>query len=239
MRNRMFQRISLFAALLIGSRCSCFVLSPFQRQSWRLGSVPADFEAMTVKDLRQLLKDSTMLERGVLSKLKRKQDIIGYLQQNLAPSDASPDTRDSTPPPLQPPHIDPSPEPSQSFAPRVRTGSMPQLKSPSKDDMFEYVYDQYPPLREENCTGLGDDDVRQAHHPMLKAATYSDMDVITLGTASCSPGITRGVSCTALRLHWQRRYLPTSGGPVVEQTSFQGGTWLFDVGECTQVSSID
>lgn len=231
----MFQRISVFAALLIGSRCSCFVVSPTQRKSWSLRSVPADFEAMTVKDLRQLLKDSATLERGVLSKLKRKQDIIGYLQQNLAPPDGSVDNHVSTPP--TPTHTDPSPELSKSFSPRVRTGAMPQLRSSaSKDDMFDYVYDQYPPLRDENCTGLGDDDVRQAHHPMLKAATYSDMDVITLGTASCSPGITRGVSCTALRLHWQRRYLPTSGGPVVEQTSFQGGTWLFDVGECTQVS---
>jgi hypothetical protein len=229
----MFQRISLFVALTIGSRCSCFVVLTPQLKSSRLGSVPADFEAMTVKDLRQLLKDSTILERGVMSKLKRKQDIIGYLQQNLPPSDVSLDNRELTPPP---PPMDPSPEPSKPFTTRVRTGTMPQLKSPSKDDMFEYVYDQYPPLREENCTGLADDDVRQAHHPMLKAATYSDMDVITLGTASCSPGITRGVSCTALRLHWQRRYLPTSGGPVVEQTSFQGGTWLFDVGECTQVS---
>ncbi|KAL7580217.1 hypothetical protein ACA910_012962 [Epithemia clementina (nom. ined.)] len=41
------------------------------------------------------------------------------------------------------------------------------------------------------------------------------MELIFVGTASCTPGATRGVSCTALR--------------------FQGGTWIFDVGECTQL----
>lgn len=232
MKNREFKTLSIFLTLLIGWSCSSFVLPVprlQQRQSSRrMASMPADLDTMTVKDLRQLLKDSNLLERGALSKLKRKQDIIDYIQQKL-PLNTQPSNAELPGATNQ--------GPTTPIANNVRLGRMPQIRlTSSKDDMFEYLYEQYPPLRDENCTNLADDDVRQKHHPMLRNATYSDMDIITLGTASCSPGITRGVSCTALRLHWQRRYLPSAGGPVVEQTSFQGGTWLFDVGECTQVS---
>ena len=232
MKNREFKTLSLFLALLlIGSRCSSFIL-PISHLHQRpsggtLASTPADLDTMTVKDLRQLLKDSNVLERGALSKLKRKQDIIDYIQQKLP---LIPQTSNAELPATT------KQVPTTPIENKVRLGRMPQVRlSSSKDDMFDYLYEQYPPLRDENCTNLADDDVRQRHHPMLRNATYSDMDIITLGTASCSPGITMGVSCTALRLHWQRRYLPSAGGPVVEQTSFQGGTWLFDVGECTQV----
>lgn len=259
MRNRLFEKISLLLLLLIGSRCSSFVLLPPSQhriRSSRLASVPADLESMTVKDLRQLLKDSDLLERGVLSKLKLKKDLIDYLEEKL-PSSGSSVEVDSPPSehvdprsnqPEQPlsvavdsasEHIDPpikQPEQPSPVTPRVRLGGMPQLRTSSKDDMYEHIYNLYPPLREENCTSLGEEDVRQVHHPMLRGANNSDMDIITLGTASCSPGITRGVSCTALRLHWQQRYLPTEKGTKVEQTGFQGGTWLFDAGECTQVS---
>ena len=96
--------------------------------------------------------------------------------------------------------------------------------------------------------------MRQIHHPMLANATLSDLDVVFVGTASCSPGVTRGVSCTALRLNWRRRRKAVGsaevGGSVGEALANgalvdgkydegtdigAGGTWLFDCGESTQV----
>lgn len=234
MKSREFNALSIILTLLIGLRCSSFVIpvshSGQRVLSGHLASTAADLDAMTVKDLRQLLKDSNVLERGALSKLKRKQDIIDYLQQKLPTNPQPCDDELASASAL-------AKEPTTPNSRKVRLGAMPTMLAATKDDMYDYLYEQYPPLRDENCTNLADDDIRQKHHPMLQNATYSDMDIITLGTASCSPGITRGVSCTALRLHWQKRYLPSpGGGSGLEQTSFQGGTWLFDVGECTQVS---
>lgn len=130
-----------------------------------------------------------------------------------------------------------------------------------KDIIFEKVLRRYPPLRKlqtaieaqkeeveddalsahmhanfyRSFTGLGEMDVRQKYHPMLENMTSSDLDLITIGTASCVPGVTRGVSCTALRLQWRRNTGNTrdsrgpSNGPVT------GGIWIFDCGESTQV----
>ncbi|GMI01835.1 hypothetical protein TrVE_jg3610 [Triparma verrucosa] len=58
----------------------------------------------------------------------------------------------------------------------------------------------------------------RSQHPCLQSLPPSDLDVVFLGTASCSPSITRGVSCTALRLNWR-----------------SGGIHLFDCGESTQL----
>lgn len=220
-----------------------------------------------------MLKESNTLERGVLSTLKRKADLIEYIEENLQGSangaSSEPQTAthsaDSTetttvpnnkvepkprveqnsqdtangasserPVESSPPVVDSPSAAAATTAPKKKPRGMPSLNVVSKDDMYEHVYNLYPPLRDENCTGLGDEDVRQLYHPMVRGANSSDMDIITVGTASCSPGITRGVSCTALRLHWQRRYMPSDGNNV-EHTSFLGGTWLFDAGECTQV----
>jgi ATP-dependent RNA helicase DDX21 len=42
-------------------------------------------ESMTVPELRQVLKESTVqVERGLLSRLKRKQDLIDYLKEHIA-----------------------------------------------------------------------------------------------------------------------------------------------------------
>jgi len=129
-----------------------------------------------------------------------------------------------------------------------------------KDAIFEQVFKRYPPLRElhslqqsislpsssesygflssfihpssiKSLSGLGDLDIRQTYHPIFSNLTSSDLDVVMVGTASCVPGVTRGVSCTALRLQWRRpetlnNYLNTPG------------TWIFDCGESTQVSWI-
>ncbi len=45
---------------------------------------PDDLESFTIKELKQILKDNNLdQERGILSKLKRKQDLVDYLRQNL------------------------------------------------------------------------------------------------------------------------------------------------------------
>jgi len=45
---------------------------------------PDDLESLTVKELKQILKDNKLdQERGILSKLKRKQDLVDFLRQNL------------------------------------------------------------------------------------------------------------------------------------------------------------
>ena len=93
-------------------------------------------------------------------------------------------------------------------------------------------------------SGIGENDMRDKYHPMLVNATQTDMDIVFVGTASCTPGVTRGVSCTALRLNWRnnREFDHVMNGRAKknndqhEQRGATGGTWLFDCGESTQLS---
>ena len=87
-------------------------------------------------------------------------------------------------------------------------------------------------------SGLAENDMRQTHHPMLINATQSDLDIVFVGTASCAPGVSRGVSCTALRLNWRSKNVYTEGNVVKTDWADKGtlGTWVFDCGECTQLS---
>lgn len=56
---------------------------------------PDDLESLTVKELKQILKDNKLdQERGILSKLKRKQDLVDYLRENLGEIDEEFDEED-------------------------------------------------------------------------------------------------------------------------------------------------
>ena len=60
-----------------------------------------------------------------------------------------------------------------------------------------------------------------------KSSNTSNFDVSFLGTGIGVPTTTRGTPCTALRLNWNIEK---------KNSNFQNGIWLFDCGECTQVS---
>ena len=188
-------------------------------------------EQMTVKELRQLLKEANLQERGLLSRLKRKQDLVDYLSEHLPQDQVNGEDFNN----------DAVEQPKKHPVPKQPLYMPPEEPVSPKEILFEQLYERYPPLRLVDITASDDEvEMRQVYHPMLRNATASDMDIVFIGTASCTPGSTRGVSCTALRLNWRRRCLPTSNktGRAPEYSSFTGGTWLFDVGECTQVRSV-
>jgi len=126
---------------------------------------------------------------------------------------------------------------------------MPKHEFKSKKDLImEEVLSKYPLAWEKTEEmGIGEKDIRVGCHPMLRdGVKSSEMDVAFIGTASCTPGVTRGVSCTALRLNWRRNTGSLSllkvngdtGAPPItieDSYNFLGGTWLFDCGECTQL----
>jgi hypothetical protein len=286
--------IPLHASLAWAPPLSTTSTSPrFGRTSiTRLSASAPSLSSLTVKELRQLVKESTD-ERGVLSRLKKKQDLVDYLQEQ--PQSVEPvrnvqtanGSSESVPVVAQEEKIvdvsNPIPQERTSAGAQVNDRhpvnpqssgrkaplrmpplpleqnvngadvdvdvdkediSPPRIHASPKDAIFEKVYALYPSLRNgpvTNSSASPLDDVRQLHHPIFQDNNVSsDMDVVFIGTASCTPGMTRGVSCTALRLNWQRRaaFLNPDTGKAEQVSNFQGGTWLFDVGECTQVCTI-
>ena len=287
-------------------------------------SSTTDFESLTVKELKELVKEGPQpVQRGLLSKLKRKQDLIDYLEQQQLQKEQQFNGASRTPATIstledEDEDEDKDEDATSKSKSNSKANRMP-LKMPSldaetvdsldntneqqeqpsskqngnlsrKDKIFEKVFERYPPIREEYEATLqaeaeaalaaaaavqerddDDDDqdealpndIRQRHHPIFQSIpshlTSCDMDIVFVGTASCTPGTTRGVSCTALRLNWKRRpSFQEPPGQVNGQTvngdattsnrnsgsdtihspnssTFQGGTWLFDVGECTQL----
>ena len=282
------------SAVVINTTVSAFVMNAMSYKSsasHRLVLLQASRSALqdlTVKELRQRVKDLDTSERGTLSRLKRKQDLIDYLvkqqqhQQQWNGDSSTANGQDSKaaavqpqrrrrPPPVvtQMPSLDDN---ASISTPKINGAVLPLTL---KEAAFERVYQRYPVLRQaaaespdetnkdsnknegnnnsDNTTNDNNsdpyvhDDMRQWQHPIFTGPhnVTTDMDVVFVGTASCTPGVTRGVSCTALRLHWRRqtavwnaqlgRLERPGNGSEGGGTTFQGGTWLFDVGECTQV----
>lgn len=261
----------------------------------------SELESLTVKELRQLIKEYGFETKGLSG--KRKAELITYVVESASggtdissPQDASSSGELEAEPAVVSPRIDVEPE-----EPRKRKGTrMPAMpfsdvngapqkqldetaepkKASAKHKIYREVMDTYPPLSEyvdpntfeyydplanSKPEGLGDEDIRHTHHPLLKGMRTSDLDVVFVGTASCTPGITRGVSCTALRLQWRRkkgkiegskknekkgqkgknvrdmlspdgRYDESANGDFNGGSDAAGRTWLFDCGESTQVS---
>ena len=251
-------------------------------------------QSLTVKELRQMVKESKYNERGILSKLKLKKDLVEFLNDKMVneggvvrggQASSVPKSKGET---VETPSSATKPlgMPSSTKV-KIATAKKAALQKQQvqqtdgstsgddddslkttavvspKDTLFDRVYERYPPILTENCTGVGEEDVRQKYHPLLQEFQISsshDMDLVFVGTASCTPGVSRGVSCTALRLNWKRRSfhvpelsstttVPNSNNNGQQQqeqhenmvdmaSSFSGGTWLFDCGECTQVGSF-
>eukprot|EP00523_Entomoneis_sp_CCMP467_P000091 CAMPEP_0168754586 /NCGR_PEP_ID=MMETSP0724-20121128/19583_1 /TAXON_ID=265536 /ORGANISM="Amphiprora sp., Strain CCMP467" /LENGTH=605 /DNA_ID=CAMNT_0008803081 /DNA_START=295 /DNA_END=2115 /DNA_ORIENTATION=+ len=221
---------------------------------------------MTVKELRQLVKE-TVEKRGVLSKLKKKQDLIEFLENKrgaapeLITNGVQLDKAPRHHPLGMPP---PTPDPNGLGTVQIAETQHPPLGMPAatvenndgvadshvseapatrspRELAFEQVYERYPPIRGNPSQNYSvpADDPRQLYHPFFAETnnTSSDMDIVFVGTASCTPSITRGVSCTALRLNWRRSAAVWNAESKSTQQvgGFQGGTWLFDAGECTQL----
>lgn len=185
------------------------------KSSDTLNATTEKLECLTVKELRLLVKEQNPSERGLLSKLKRKRDLVDFLSsQNNGEALECTDTKE-----VQTRDVKNGAE-GEDVRPSARLPLKMPSKEPTlslKDALLKRVVERYPDATEEADEAV---DFRQVHHPMTASRTQTDMDVVFLGTASCMPGITRGVSCTAIKLNWRRT---------------GSSTWIFDAGECSQV----
>ena len=219
----------------------------------------SELESLTVKELRELIKETGLETKGLSG--KRKAELISYVVESAngdtgisssqdAPSSGELDAE----PAVVSPRIDEVPEvprkrkgtrmpamplPDVNGAPQKQLGEKAEHKKASaKHKIYREVMDTYPPLSEyvdpntfeyydplanSKPEGLGDEDIRHKHHPMLYGQRTSDLDVVFVGTASCTPGITRGVSCTALRLQWRRKKGQIEGNKKNDKKGQKGG----------------
>lgn len=196
-------------------------------------------ESYTVKELRAMVKQVSLGKRGVLSRLKKKKDLLDYLQLQNQQGQQLSETTQLPPRDLD---ADDTSEDDTTTTTLLNSSNTTHSIPPSRPNPLvmpplpPQQQQQHPPSRQELLLQRIDDrypdaprgpydppvDFRQSHHPLTAARTASsDLDIVFVGTASCMPSATRGVSCTALRINWRR---------------VGCSTWLFDVGESTQVS---
>lgn len=191
-----------------------------------------ELELLTVKELHQRIKDWGLESKGLSG--KRKADLIDYMVESMngnavvdfereeeaPPEQISATKRQGTRMPPMPPTASINGEEHELNGSSSSTNNGESEINPAKAKIYRDVLSIYPPLCEyinrdtlehfdptgnSKPDGLGEHDIRHEHHPMLKGTRYSDLDVVFVGTASCTPGMTRGVSCTALRLQWRRK----------------------------------
>lgn len=222
-------------------------------------------EKLTVKELKDKIKEMNTdvklsqlkLKSDLINFLMQKNDDPMEHDQNDETNSLN-KAQAKTKRPRSMPPLQMSNNPTSSDKDAM-TSATSNLVSP-KDLIFEKVYNRYPPLRylqtalddqdvdgdnslihhmnpslSKSFSALGENDIRQKYHPIMQGLTSSDLDIVTVGTASCVPGVTRGVSCTALRLQWRRR--GEEGQPNNEPVT--AGIWIFDCGESTQVRYLE
>ena len=260
-------------------------------------------QKLTVKQLKEKIKELNLPTKTKTSHLKLKKDIVEFLYTQYNQHDQSQNQTLDDQPSLSSSDgednavVEPAPKSnltsqSQSLSASTTSNTNNNDTNRNKnsnptsprDIIFEHVFRRYPPLRDlksfaqsqqedvdesnnneidnhqftsilsrnphvlKSLSGLGELDVRQEYHPMVKSLSSSDLDIVTIGTASCVPGVTRGVSCTALRLQWRRNsnnkrdsnYNKKKTNPNSNSvnTATTGGIWIFDCGESTQVGRI-
>jgi hypothetical protein len=179
-----------------------------------------ELDSLTVKELRKLIKDKGLDTKGLSG--KRKAELISYVVDSSNDDAGDASFQDAPPPvkvgaeestkrkgtrmPLMPLSDvnGATQEPKKSSAKHKIYREVMNTYPPLSEYVDPYTFEYYDPLANSRPVGLGEEDIRHTNHPMLKGMRTSDLDVVFAGTASCTPGTTRGVSCTALRLQWRR-----------------------------------
>lgn len=123
--------------------------------------------SLTVKELRTLLKESGMNQKGILSRLKLKRDLVVFLRDNLDLSSldsliVNGEDAEST----ASGHNNPGVQASPLSMPLKSTEASQTL--PVRTAKERAVYQQYPTLND-TCTDFegGENDIRQKYHPVF------------------------------------------------------------------------
>jgi len=191
-----------------------------------------DLEKLTVVKLRSILKE--FYPDIPQSKFRLKQDLISFLIENHLNAPNKKDIDQTSKNNVQLKNGKENIKLKNGKHGKQKRTRVAMAPAKPKKDFFDQVV--YPGMEQSEVPSDKDDDdeekedLRYTYHPIFRSlpSKTSDFDISFIGTASCVPSITRGSSCTALRLNWRRGNAENGG-------DFRSGTWLFDCGECTQL----